>query len=50
GMSVISDFLEQYYLDNAEIIYIQILQYKSQTGLFQNQLAWRTIKNIDSIT
>ena len=38
GMSIISDFLEQYYSDKAEIIYTQILQYKSQTGPFQNQL------------
>ncbi|CAG8551632.1 5295_t:CDS:1, partial [Scutellospora calospora] len=42
GMSIISNFLEQYYLDDAEKIYTQILQYKSQTGLFQNQLVWKT--------
>ena len=50
GMLIISDFLEQYYLDDAEEIYTQILQYKSQTGPFQNQLAWKTVNKVDSIT
>ncbi|CAG8849961.1 33504_t:CDS:1, partial [Gigaspora margarita] len=50
GMSIVSDFLEQYYLDDAEDIYTQILQYKSQTGPFQNQLAWKTVNKVDSIT
>jgi hypothetical protein len=50
GMSIISDFIVQYYPNKAEIIYTQILQYKSQTGLFQNQLAWKTVNTVDPIT
>jgi hypothetical protein len=50
GMSIISDFIVKYYPNKAEIIYTQILQYKSQTGLFQNQLAWKTVNTVDPIT
>jgi hypothetical protein len=50
GMMIISDFIHQYYPHTANIIWEQLLQYKTQTGIFNIKLAWNTVGKINPIT
>lgn len=49
GMSRISKFIQQYYSNEATIIWQQLTEYKTCTGTFDLPLAWNTINNIDPV-
>ncbi|CAG8856266.1 4078_t:CDS:2, partial [Gigaspora margarita] len=42
-------FIQKYYPDKADIIWRQLLQYKTRTGVFNLKLAWSTIYEVDLI-
>ena len=50
GMKIVSEFIYQYYPHTANIIWEQLLQYKTQTGIFNIKLAWDTVGKVDPIT
>src|SRR5271154_70241 len=50
GMKIVSEFIYQYYPHTANIIWEQLLQYKTQTGNFNIKLAWDTVGKVDPIT
>ncbi|CAG8691933.1 13564_t:CDS:2, partial [Gigaspora margarita] len=47
GISTNSKFIQQYYPDEANIIWQQLLQYKTKTGIFDFNLAWNAIDELD---
>ena len=50
SMNKISQFVQEYYSDNAITIWTQILNYKEKNGAFVNKLAWETAGKVDPIT
>jgi len=48
-MTIISQFIQQYYSRNADTIWQQLIEYKTQTGVFNLPLAWKTIDKINPI-
>ena len=48
-MSIISQFVQQYYSSNADIIWQQLIEYKTQTGVFNFPLAWNTVDKVNPI-
>ncbi|CAG8698898.1 22566_t:CDS:2, partial [Gigaspora rosea] len=50
GMPTISKFIQQYDPDKANIIWQQLLQYKTKTGIFDFNLAWNAIDELDPVS
>ena len=49
-MTTISTFISKYYSYNSSIIWQQIIQYKTKNKPFNNELAWKSVNQIDSIS
>ncbi|CAG8719460.1 25422_t:CDS:2 [Gigaspora rosea] len=49
SMSTISAFIQKYYPNKADIIWRQLLQYKTRTSVFNLKLAWSAVYKIDLI-
>ncbi|CAG8714010.1 24876_t:CDS:2 [Gigaspora rosea] len=49
SMSTISTFIQKYYPNEADIIWRQLLQYKTRTGVFSLDLAWNAVDEVDPI-
>ncbi|CAG8725088.1 3617_t:CDS:1, partial [Scutellospora calospora] len=49
SISVISQFIQKYYPSNANIIWQQLTEYKTKTDIFNFQLAWNTVNDVNSI-
>ena len=49
SMSIISNFIQRYYPNNANIIWQQLTEYKTKTGTFDLKLAWETVDKVDPI-
>ena len=47
--SIISQFIQDYYSSNADVVWQQLIEYRTQTGVFDFQLAWKTIDKVDPI-
>ncbi|CAG8569301.1 16574_t:CDS:2 [Gigaspora rosea] len=48
-MSTISIFIQKYYPNEANIIWRQLLQYKTRTGVFSLDLVWNAVDEVDLI-
>ena len=46
---VIEKFICRYYPNNSTLIWEQLTQYKTRTGIFNIELAWSTVEKIDPI-
>jgi hypothetical protein len=49
NMMMISRFIHQYYPNTTDIIWEQLLQYKTRTGIFDIKLAWNTIGKVNPV-
>ncbi|CAG8749868.1 10712_t:CDS:1 [Gigaspora rosea] len=49
SMSTILTFIQKYYPNEADIIWRQLLQYKTQTGVFSLDFAWNAVDEVDPI-
>lgn len=49
SMSIISQFIQRYYPSKANTVWRQLIEYKTKTGIFNLQLAWETVNNVDPV-
>ncbi|CAJ0634635.1 14535_t:CDS:2, partial [Entrophospora sp. SA101] len=50
SMHKISQFIQKFYSNDAMIIWTQLLHYREKSGIFANQLAWKTVGKVVPIT